>query len=151
LYFSPTVRFCTSHQLVYLGEDALNKLAYNETIDWTILSSICEDLQALPDLKNHALFVAAKKSFQKLEVTSSTFAKDFGKLCKSEKFSDIKIVVQQTSFFGHKCILTTHSEFFQKMLASEMKEGTASVIEIKELDAGVFGIVLEYMVHLVWD
>ena len=48
-------------------------------------------------------------------------------------FTDITIKVQEKEILAHKCILSSRSEVFQKMLLSQMKESTG-VIEIIDID-----------------
>lgn len=43
---------------------------------------------------------------------------DYGVFCNSEEFSDLKLTVGETTYFGHRIVLATASEVFQTMLSS---------------------------------
>lgn len=42
----------------------------------------------------------------------------YGDYCNNEEFSDVRITVGETTYFGHRIVLATASEVFQTMLSS---------------------------------
>mmetsp|Transcript_52620 Transcript_52620/g.112702 ORF Transcript_52620/g.112702 Transcript_52620/m.112702 type:complete len:432 (+) Transcript_52620:52-1347(+) len=64
----------------------------------------------------------------------------------NERYSDVEFVVQGTRRFKcHKIILSLSSEPLAAMLNSSMREGTTGLVEVSDIDEGVFEILLRYM------
>lgn len=54
----------------------------------------------------------------------------FGELFESEKFSDIKFIVENKEFKLHKCILSARSRVFSAMFEHNMRESKENVVKI---------------------
>lgn len=62
------------------------------------------------------------------------------------KFSDITLQVDHATFLHcHKVVLATHCDYFNSMLSSNMQEGQASLIAIKEVDPNIFKKLIQFI------
>ena len=58
---------------------------------------------------------------------------------------DITIVVGETGYVAHRCVLIAASEFFSTMLTGSFKESTAQTVHIHNVRAEVFELLLEFI------
>jgi speckle-type POZ protein len=72
----------------------------------------------------------------------------FHSLLHSEVGADVRFEVRGEIFDAHRCVLAARSTVFMAELFGPMKEGTAttsSVIQIKDMEARVFGALLSFI------
>eukprot|EP01112_Ceratiomyxa_fruticulosa_P017491 TRINITY_DN545_c0_g1_i1.p1 TRINITY_DN545_c0_g1~~TRINITY_DN545_c0_g1_i1.p1 ORF type:complete len:536 (-),score=85.54 TRINITY_DN545_c0_g1_i1:62-1669(-) len=81
------------------------------------------------------------------DVAYSLFAKGFLKYSKNGKFSDVILRCEDGNTYpAHRLILAYSSEFFSRLLLSDFKESTQSLIDLKYPDPeNVFPLVLSFM------
>ena len=60
-------------------------------------------------------------------------------------FSDVTIVLGDTKFKAHKCILASRCSFFATMFNSEMRESQESVITVQDISPQIFKHLLEFI------
>lgn len=63
----------------------------------------------------------------------------------SENFSDIRIVVEGKTYNCHKIILSSVSEFFERLLNTECKETSSGVIKLEDVQSSAFDIIYEFI------
>ncbi|XP_054155401.1 BTB/POZ domain-containing protein 9-like [Oppia nitens] len=77
-----------------------------------------------------------------MNLTDAVIA-NFSSLYLSTKFSDVTIKVDTESIAGHKSVLGSQSDFFERLFESEMLESSQREIELKETDPEVFKMLLK--------
>ena len=70
---------------------------------------------------------------------------NFDNYRKTDTLCDITIKVGSTSFRAHKVILSSASPYFHAMFTSTMKEGTADIIELHDLDPDSISLLLDFI------
>ncbi|XP_077142806.1 kelch repeat and BTB domain-containing protein 4 isoform X1 [Ranitomeya variabilis] len=79
---------------------------------------------------------------------SSRVAQSIMKLCMEEQlFADVTILVEGKEFQLHRLVLSAQSCFFRSMFASNLKEGRNRVIELQDVSASVFQLLVDYIYH----
>ena len=70
----------------------------------------------------------------------------YAKYMNNQKYSDIKFLVGQEKkeYFGHRMVIC-EIEYFDKLLSSGMSEALKGVIELPDMEALYFEIILEYI------
>ena len=58
--------------------------------------------------------------------------------------SDVKLKVGEKTFTGHKKVLSDASDYFKAMFTHDMKEKDETEIELHQISAAGFGVVLDY-------
>ena len=70
---------------------------------------------------------------------------DIGQLLKTQKFSDVRLKVNEEIFHAHKLILATRSPVFAAMFEHKMSENADSFVDIVDTDNEVFKEMLTYI------
>ncbi|XP_040265171.1 kelch repeat and BTB domain-containing protein 4 isoform X2 [Bufo bufo] len=79
---------------------------------------------------------------------SSRVAQSIMKLCMEEQlFVDVTVLVEGKEFQLHRLVLSAQSCFFRSMFASNLKEGHNRVIELKDVSASIFQLLVDYIYH----
>jgi len=79
-------------------------------------------------------------------ITTEYFKNGFGEYIENKRFSDVKLVCGDKVYHTHRIILAYSSEFFARLLLSEFRESSQTVIELKQPDPfNVFSHVLCFM------
>lgn len=61
----------------------------------------------------------------------------------SENFSDIRIVVEGKTYNCHKIILSSVSEFFERLLQTDCIETSSGIIKLEDVQSSAFDILYE--------
>nr|XP_043066553.1 kelch repeat and BTB domain-containing protein 4-like [Drosophila bipectinata] len=69
----------------------------------------------------------------------------FANLMKNKKFSDCRILVENESFDCHKLILSSASEFFERMFLSDFQESQSSEYRLSDVSPDTFRIFMDYV------
>ncbi|XP_043938673.1 kelch repeat and BTB domain-containing protein 4 [Protopterus annectens] len=70
------------------------------------------------------------------------------KLClEDELFADVTISVEGREFQLHRLVLSAQSCFFRSMFTSNLKEAHNRMIELKDVSAAVFQLLVDYIYH----
>ena len=96
--------------------------------------------------KFNDLFLSKKRRINESENlmdVKESIITTFSQLYLSPKFSDISIKVENETIACHKSLLCTQSDFFGRLLDSQMIESNESEIELKETDPQLFKLVLK--------
>ena len=64
---------------------------------------------------------------------------------EKEMFTDVELKVQYRTFHAHRAILSVRSPVFCAMFGSDMNESHTGIVEIKDINVGVFGDFLEFL------
>ncbi|CAM0883848.1 unnamed protein product [Alopecurus aequalis] len=81
-----------------------------------------------------------------IKVPPSSIQQHMGDLLLSTDGTDVTFKVGGETFFAHRCVLAARSMVFKAELFGPMKEGTiASVVEIEDIEAKVFGALLSFI------
>ena len=72
-------------------------------------------------------------------------SKDIGDLFNNTDYCDLTLIVDSVEFNVHKIVLAARSEYFRALLFSGMKESSCSSIEIREVKAACFRLLLQYI------
>lgn len=75
----------------------------------------------------------------------SKLLEDFAHLFGDLEFSDVKFVVGEREFLGHKAILAVRSAVFRAMFKSEMIESKQNQVTITDVEPEVFAELLRYI------
>ncbi|XP_034482327.1 kelch repeat and BTB domain-containing protein 2-like [Drosophila innubila] len=67
------------------------------------------------------------------------------KICIDKNFTDCTIIVDSIKFECHKIILSTGSEFFQRMFLGDFKESSSSEVHLQDVSPLIFKIFREYI------
>ena len=86
----------------------------------------------------HTLSVVPKQ-------TNRVLHYDIGQLLATQKFSDVKLKVNEETFYAHKSILAARSSVFEAMFEHEMLENVTSFVNITETDNKVFKDMLTFI------
>ncbi|XP_071974777.1 kelch repeat and BTB domain-containing protein 4 isoform X3 [Engystomops pustulosus] len=79
---------------------------------------------------------------------SSRVAQSIMKLCMEEQlFADVTIQVEGKEFQLHRLVLSAQSCFFRSMFASNLKESHNRVIQLQDVSANVFQLLVDYIYH----
>ncbi|KYQ93288.1 BTB/POZ domain-containing protein [Tieghemostelium lacteum] len=74
------------------------------------------------------------------------FKGGFKDYINNQKFSDVKLIYGEKEYHTHRIILAYSSEFFARLLLSEFRESSQTIIELKQPDpCNVFPQVLDFM------
>lgn len=60
---------------------------------------------------------------------------------------DIKLKVGSANFKAHREVLSEASDYFSAMFSHNMLEKEQDVIELREISAGGFSVILDYFYH----
>jgi hypothetical protein len=86
------------------------------------------------------------KRLQRQIVTPNAHAQDIEKLFNSEKFSDVKIVCGNETFYCHKNILASRCDVFAAMFdMTNSTENQKGVVQVDDFDAMTMNTVLAYI------
>ncbi|XP_069479198.1 kelch repeat and BTB domain-containing protein 4 [Ambystoma mexicanum] len=78
----------------------------------------------------------------------SRVAQSIMKLClEDELFADVTISVEGKEFQLHRLVLSAQSCFFRSMFTSNLKEAHNRVIELQDVSAAVFQLLVDYIYH----
>ncbi|XP_016965071.1 kelch-like protein 41b [Drosophila biarmipes] len=69
----------------------------------------------------------------------------FSNLLENKKFSDCRILVGKKSFDSHKVILSSASEFFERMFLSDFQESKSGEFRLTEVEPETFAEFLAYV------
>ena len=106
------------------------------TIKWKLHYYIGEKLvESLP--KESIENIANKRRLAELD--------DYEKLLKDNRFGDLKIVVDEKTFFVYKGILAARSRYFADMFKFNMKEVEEGVIHITDISANIMQEILRFI------
>lgn len=75
----------------------------------------------------------------------NTVLNNIESLYRSGKNSDITLKMEGSEFKAHKTILAAQSPYFEAMLFGSFRESSENEIELKEISATTFEVVLKYM------
>jgi speckle-type POZ protein len=98
---------------------------------------ILEVLKELPD--------KAAVLPKQLHLSSSNLNQDFAQLLQSETGADVTFLVAGESFAAHKLILAARSPVFMAEFFGEMNEKCSQSVEIKDMEAAVFKVLLQFI------
>lgn len=79
---------------------------------------------------------------------SSRVVKSIMDLCLEDGlFADVTITVDGKEFHLHRLVLSAQSSFFRSMFTSNLKESHNRCIELKDVSAAVFQLLVDYIYH----
>lgn len=79
---------------------------------------------------------------------SSRVVKSIMDLCLEDGlFADVTITVDSKEFHLHRLVLSAQSSFFRSMFTSNLKESHNRTIELKDVSATVFQLLIDYIYH----
>uniref|UniRef100_A0A3P9KGB7 Kelch repeat and BTB (POZ) domain containing 4 n=1 Tax=Oryzias latipes TaxID=8090 RepID=A0A3P9KGB7_ORYLA len=79
---------------------------------------------------------------------SSRVVKSIMDLCLEDGlFADVTITVDDKEFNLHRLVLSAQSSFFRSMFTSNLKESHNRSIELKDVSATVFQLLIDYIYH----
>lgn len=79
---------------------------------------------------------------------SSRVVKSIMDLCLEDGlFADVTITVESREFQLHRLVLSAQSSFFRSMFTSNLKETFDRHIELKDVSAPVFQLLVDYIYH----
>lgn len=79
---------------------------------------------------------------------SSRVVKSIMDLCLEDGlFADVTITVDGKEFHLHRLVLSAQSSFFRSMFTSNLKESHNRSIELKDVSAIVFQLLIDYIYH----
>ena len=79
---------------------------------------------------------------------SSRVVKSIMDLCLQDGlFADVTITVDSKEFHLHRLVLSAQSSFFRSMFTSNLKESHNRSIELKDVSATVFQLLIDYIYH----
>lgn len=79
---------------------------------------------------------------------SSRVVKSIMDLCLEDGlFADVTITVDGKDFNLHRLVLSAQSSFFRSMFTSNLKESHNRTIELKDVSATVFQLLVDYIYH----
>lgn len=79
---------------------------------------------------------------------SSRVVKSIMDLCLEDGlFADVTITVDGKEFNLHRLVLSAQSSFFRSMFTSNLKESHNRCIELKDVSATVFQLLIDYIYH----
>lgn len=79
---------------------------------------------------------------------SSRVVKSIMDLCLEDGlFADVTIIVDDKEFHLHRLVLSAQSSFFRSMFTSNLKESHNRTIELKDVGATVFRLLIDYIYH----
>ncbi|XP_044050495.1 kelch repeat and BTB domain-containing protein 4 [Siniperca chuatsi] len=79
---------------------------------------------------------------------SSRVVKSIMDLCLEDGlFADVTITVDSKEFHLHRLVLSAQSSFFRSMFTSNLKESHNRSIELKDVSATVFQLLIDYIYH----
>lgn len=79
---------------------------------------------------------------------SSRVVKSIMDLCLEDGlFADVTITVDGKEFHLHRLVLSAQSSFFRSMFTSNLKESHNRTIELKDVSAPVFQLLIDYIYH----
>jgi hypothetical protein len=82
----------------------------------------------------------------KLMCPRTSIAADFGALVNDAPSSDVEFFVgETTTFYAHRLILATRSEFFRAMLTGGFAEADVGVIPLPNADPRAFALLLDFL------
>ncbi|XP_049578083.1 kelch repeat and BTB domain-containing protein 4 isoform X2 [Syngnathus scovelli] len=79
---------------------------------------------------------------------SSRVVKSIMDLCLEDGlFADVTVTVDGKEFHLHRLVLSAQSSFFRSMFTSNLKESHNRCIELKDVSAAVFQLLVDYIYH----
>ncbi|XP_028304854.1 kelch repeat and BTB domain-containing protein 4 isoform X1 [Gouania willdenowi] len=79
---------------------------------------------------------------------SSRVVKSIMDLCLEDGlFADVTVIVETKEFHLHRLVLSAQSSFFRSMFTSNLKESHNRSIELKDVSAAVFQLLVDYIYH----
>lgn len=79
---------------------------------------------------------------------SSRVVKSIMDLCLEDGlFADVTITVESREFHLHRLVLSAQSSFFRSMFTSNLRETYDRHIELKDVSAPVFQLLVDYIYH----
>jgi hypothetical protein len=75
----------------------------------------------------------------------STLVDDMAVLREEVEFSDFVVKVQETSFYLHKFVVASRCPYFKALLESGMREAVSERVELPQVTAEAFGMVVEWI------
>ncbi|XP_037110351.1 kelch repeat and BTB domain-containing protein 4 isoform X2 [Syngnathus acus] len=79
---------------------------------------------------------------------SSRVVKSIMDLCLEDGlFADVTVTVDGKEFHLHRLVLSAQSSFFRSMFTSNLKESHNRCIELKDVGAAVFQLLVDYIYH----
>uniref|UniRef100_A0A8D3ARZ0 Kelch repeat and BTB (POZ) domain containing 4 n=2 Tax=Scophthalmus maximus TaxID=52904 RepID=A0A8D3ARZ0_SCOMX len=79
---------------------------------------------------------------------SSRVVKSIMDLCLQDGlFADVTVNVDSKEFHLHRLVLSAQSSFFRSMFTSNLKESHDRAIELKDVSATVFQLLIDYIYH----
>ncbi|CAO2168440.1 unnamed protein product, partial [Urochloa humidicola] len=86
-----------------------------------------------------------RRLHRKIEMPPSDIAKCLGKLLEAEEGADITFSVAGETFAAHKLVLAMRSPVFKAELYGPMKEGSAQLVTIEDMQPAVFRALLHFI------
>ena len=99
--------------------------------------------EEIPDEKPALEFIYI--SDNKLKYINNNYEKVNAKMYDYK--SDVKLVVGDQNFKGHRKVLADASDYFSAMFSHEMKEKEETVITLKDISPSGFSAMLDYFYH----
>jgi hypothetical protein len=97
---------------------------------------------SLPQIKTNVKMA----NWNKKRFADKRYAQDIENLFNSEKFSDVKIVCGNETFFCHKNILAARSDVFAAMFnKTDSTENQTGVVQVEYLDANTMKSLLSFI------
>nr|CAB3482464.1 unnamed protein product [Digitaria exilis] len=91
------------------------------------------------------LKVSETKLHRQIVVPPSDIGKHLGKLLETEEGADVTFSVRGETFAAHKLVLAMRSPVFKAKLYGPMREGSAQLVTIEEMQPAVFKAMLHFI------
>lgn len=123
------------------------------------LQLFCENLYSdiappfNPNVQDELLYLAVTYCQPRLQaycfgssyLPDSTFIEDMGKLLEADELCDLTVKTQGRSFEVHKFVVASRCPYFKALLVSGMCETRSASVELPQVSADAFEIVVEWM------
>jgi len=70
---------------------------------------------------------------------------NLSKLFESGQHADVTFTAQEEKIVAHKCVLAAQSSYFERMFATNMKEGNSGEIKVTDVRPKIFRGILKYL------
>lgn len=91
------------------------------------------------------LRVSETKLRKRIEVPPSDIGQCLGKLLEAEEGADVTFSVRGQTFAAHKLVLAMRSPVFKAELYGPMREGSAQIVTIEDMQPAVFKAMLHFI------
>eukprot|EP01117_Protostelium_nocturnum_P008232 TRINITY_DN2938_c0_g1_i1.p1 TRINITY_DN2938_c0_g1~~TRINITY_DN2938_c0_g1_i1.p1 ORF type:complete len:804 (+),score=242.93 TRINITY_DN2938_c0_g1_i1:76-2412(+) len=118
---------------------------YSNKVPRSSSEGILQELEKLsrekPELNLNSLLCRMEDRPDPNPIRDRMFSSAFG----NSRFSDVELIVDGKRFATHKVILSSRSLFFKAMFGGGMKEAEQKEVNLPEIRAKVFELMLEYI------